>query len=96
MSLKWATTRCLEGRVAGSVTALQKRGALVCDTLMSAPQTLHITLFVDGTNNNDLPPIHSATRLITHIETLLEVGQLLGSVERGQLLMAYCVGAIER
>ncbi|MBR7963954.1 DUF2235 domain-containing protein [Burkholderia vietnamiensis] len=55
MSLKWADLMPQGGRIVGSATALRKGRALVCDALMSCPQTLHITLFFDGTNNNDLP-----------------------------------------
>lgn len=33
--------------------AFRKGKALVCDPKASCPQTLHITLFFDGTNNND-------------------------------------------
>lgn len=54
MSLKWADPMPDGGRVAGSATAMRKGRALVCDALMSCPQTLHITLFFDGTNNNDM------------------------------------------
>ncbi|VWC46772.1 T6SS phospholipase effector Tle1-like catalytic domain-containing protein [Burkholderia lata] len=53
MSLRWADPMPQGGRVAGSAAALRKGRALVCDALMSCPQTLHITLFFDGTNNND-------------------------------------------
>ncbi|MDN7427606.1 DUF2235 domain-containing protein [Burkholderia sp. AU45388] len=53
MSLRWADPMPQGGRIAGSITALRKGRALVCDALMSCPQTLHITLFFDGTNNND-------------------------------------------
>ncbi|KVN76866.1 hypothetical protein WT15_19875 [Burkholderia stagnalis] len=54
MSLRWADPMPQGGRVAGSATSLRKGRALVCDALMSCPQTLHITLFFDGTNNNNL------------------------------------------
>ncbi|MEF9440206.1 DUF2235 domain-containing protein [Burkholderia sp. 1A5] len=53
MSLRWADPMPQGGRIAGSITALRKGRTLVCDALMSCPQTLHITLFFDGTNNND-------------------------------------------
>lgn len=55
MSLRWADPMPQGRRVADSVTALRKGRALVHDALMSCPRTLHITLFFDGTNNNDLP-----------------------------------------
>ncbi|WP_179402982.1 T6SS phospholipase effector Tle1-like catalytic domain-containing protein [Burkholderia guangdongensis] len=54
MSLSWADPMPEGGRVADSAAALIKGRMLVCDALMSCPQTLHITLFFDGTNNNDL------------------------------------------
>ncbi|KVC70966.1 hypothetical protein WI73_00570 [Burkholderia ubonensis] len=56
MSLKWADPMPEGGRVAGSDKVLKTGRALVCDPKMSCPQTLHITLFFDGTNNNDAPP----------------------------------------
>lgn len=53
MSLKWADPMPEGGRVTGSAMAFAKGKALVCDPKASCPQTLHITLFFDGTNNNN-------------------------------------------
>ena len=53
MTLKWADQMPEGGRIAGSAMAFRKGKALVCDPKASCPQTLHITLFFDGTNNND-------------------------------------------
>ncbi|QRR06297.1 hypothetical protein FPJ27_07545 [Burkholderia sp. MS455] len=41
MSLKWVDPMPQGARVAGSVTALRKGRALVCDALMSCPQASH-------------------------------------------------------
>lgn len=53
MSLAWADPMRHGGRVMGSAGALRTGRARVCDATMSCPQTLNITLFFDGTNNND-------------------------------------------
>ena len=53
MSLKWVDPMPEGGRVAGSAMAFRKGKALVCDPKESCPQTLTITLFFDGTNNDD-------------------------------------------
>jgi hypothetical protein len=53
MSLAWADKMPQGGRVAGSAAILKAGRAKVCDATASCPQTLNITLFFDGTNNND-------------------------------------------
>jgi hypothetical protein len=53
MNLAWADTMPQGGRVAGSADEWQKGRQKVTDATVSCPQTLNITLFFDGTNNND-------------------------------------------
>ncbi|WP_175755367.1 T6SS phospholipase effector Tle1-like catalytic domain-containing protein [Burkholderia ambifaria] len=78
MSVKWADPMPQGGRLVGSVTALRKGRALVCDALMSCPQTLHITLFFDGTNNNDVqtnPLRDSLARTHSNVARLYSAAQ---------------------
>jgi len=53
MSPKWPELMPDGGRLSESKNASQLGKALVTDPKMSCPQTLHVTLFFDGTNNND-------------------------------------------
>ncbi|WP_233864001.1 T6SS phospholipase effector Tle1-like catalytic domain-containing protein [Paraburkholderia adhaesiva] len=55
MSLEWPQTMTEGGRLPQSDIAQQTGLCLVLDPRMSCPQTLNITLFFDGTNNNDDP-----------------------------------------
>ena len=53
MSLNWPEQMPGNGRLFQSDAAWATGVMRVCDPKMSCPQTLHITLFFDGTNNND-------------------------------------------
>lgn len=53
MSIKWPDVMPEGGRLSESQSASQLGRLLVVDPKMSCPQTLHVTLFFDGTNNND-------------------------------------------
>src|SRR5579872_6822594 len=53
MSLMLADLMPEGGRLSESKNAAQLGKALVADPKMSCSQTLHVTLFFDGTNNND-------------------------------------------
>lgn len=53
MSLKWPDPMPDGGRLPESKAAYTSGRMLVADPKMSCPQTLNITLFFDGTNNND-------------------------------------------
>jgi hypothetical protein len=53
MNVKWPDLMPEGGRLSESKNASQRGKVLVADPAMSCPQTLHVTLFFDGTNNND-------------------------------------------
>jgi hypothetical protein len=53
MSIKWPESMPEGGRLSQSKNASQRGKMLVADPKMSCPRTLHVTLFFDGTNNND-------------------------------------------
>jgi hypothetical protein len=53
MGVKWPDPMPEEGRLAQSSKAYATGLMLVTDPCMSCPQTLNISLFFDGTNNND-------------------------------------------
>lgn len=55
MSLQWPEPMTDGGRLSQSERAEQTGRCLVVDPKMSCPQALNITLFFDGTNNNDDP-----------------------------------------
>ena len=55
MSLEWPQRMTEGGRLHESDAAYSTGRMLVVDPQMSCPQTLNITLFFDGTNNNDDP-----------------------------------------
>src|SRR5579863_5429027 len=51
--IQWAPEMPENGRLAQSKAARMEGVARVCDPLSTCNQTLHISLFFDGTNNND-------------------------------------------
>ncbi|MFM0053791.1 T6SS phospholipase effector Tle1-like catalytic domain-containing protein [Caballeronia grimmiae] len=53
MNVKWPEQMPEGGRLAESEAAYKTGLASVVDPVMSCPQTLHVTLFFDGTNNNN-------------------------------------------
>ena len=53
MSMKWPEPMPEIGRLPDSTLAWMRGVCLVMDPKTSCPQTLHVTLFFDGTNNND-------------------------------------------
>jgi hypothetical protein len=53
VNVKWPEQMPEGGRLAESEEAYKAGLACVVDPLMSCAQTLHVTLFFDGTNNND-------------------------------------------
>src|SRR5579863_5100809 len=53
IGIQWAPEMPENGRLAQSKAARMEGVARVCDPLSSCNQTLHISLFFDGTNNND-------------------------------------------
>jgi Uncharacterized alpha/beta hydrolase domain (DUF2235) len=55
MSLEWLQSMTEGGRMSQSDMAQKTGMGLVLDPKMSCPQTLNITRFFDGTNNNDDP-----------------------------------------
>jgi hypothetical protein len=73
MSLNWPEPMPETGRLSDSTHAWMNGICLVIDPKMSCPQTLHITLFFDGTNNNDdidNPCRDSKTRIHTNVARL--------------------------
>ncbi|SHK91652.1 Uncharacterized alpha/beta hydrolase domain [Paraburkholderia terricola] len=53
--IRWPAPMPEAGRLPEAKRAWDEGKAKVCDPKMECPQTLHISLFFDGTNNNDAP-----------------------------------------
>ncbi|CAN7691638.1 T6SS phospholipase effector Tle1-like catalytic domain-containing protein [Paraburkholderia terricola] len=53
--IRWPAPMPEAGRLPEAKRAWDDGKAKVCDPKMECPQTLHISLFFDGTNNNDAP-----------------------------------------
>src|SRR5579859_4645602 len=73
MSMNWPQPMPETGRLSDSTQAWMNGICLVIDPKMSCSQTLHITLFFDGTTNNDdidNPWRDSRTRTHTNVARL--------------------------
>ncbi|MFM0522589.1 MULTISPECIES: T6SS phospholipase effector Tle1-like catalytic domain-containing protein [Caballeronia] len=68
MNVKWPDLMPEVGRLPESKTASQLGKVLVADPTMSCPLTLHVTLFFDGTNNNDAEDngVWRDSKVLTH------------------------------
>jgi hypothetical protein len=76
--IQWPAPMPEAGRLPQAKRASGDGKAKVCDPKMECPQTLHISLFFDGTNNNDAPDNphrDSLTQSQTNVARLYDVAQ---------------------